>query len=166
MSNNITIELCAEDRARLDRLYQVIEAQINVTQYLLDKGIPMEPKKVTTEDSADDIKKALAEVVERGKPTIEETVEAKNTTQDEPKEETPTIITPTEEEKPTVEESAEPTPVRTVSRAELSTKVRELMTKGHKEQVKEIVKSYAPTVPAVPDDKVTECYDRLVALEG
>ena len=163
MSNNITIELCAEDRARLDRLYQVIEAQINVTQYLLDYGIPTMPRKEV--EVTDPIKKALAEVIEGAKPSLEEVAEAVNSTQDEPKEETPTTTT-AEEEKPTDEACEPPAPVRTVTRAELSTKVRELMTKGHKEQVKEIVKCYATTVPGVPDDKVTECYDRLVALEG
>lgn len=162
MSNHITIELCAEDRARLDSLNERIEALIDLAQYALDHGVPTKTK--ATAELTDPIKKALAEVVESSKPTLEEVAEAEKSTQDEPKEETPTI-TPTEEETPKEEACEPPAPVRTVTRAELGTKVRELMTKGFKEPVKEIVKCYATTVPGVPEDKVTECYERLVALE-
>lgn len=162
MSNQITIELCTTDRARLDRLSASIEALIMTTQHIIDHGINEPNRKPAP---SDDIKEALERVIKDAKPTFEEVAQTpKNATEEAEK---PTLpITPKTEETPKATEEPEPTPTRTVTRAELSTKVREMMTKGYKEQTKAIVKEYAPTVPGVPEDKVTECYDRLVALEG
>ena len=143
MSNTITIELCSEDRTRLDTLIDRIEALATLTSYIMDHGIKAPTK-------AEEPK---------------ETVEAEKTAQDATEEKTPTI-TPQVEETPTVEEPTATVATKTVSRAELGAKVREMMTTGFKEQTKEIVKSYAPTVPGVPEDKITECYERLVALGG
>ena len=120
MSNKITIELCAEDRARLDRLTAALERK-------------------AIETSATE--------------TIESTVEVTE----------PTVK---EEETPTKEEIQEPTPTKTVERSELRAKVIELSAKGLKEQTRDIVQAYAPTVAAVPDDKISECYEKLEALEG
>lgn len=143
MSNHITIELCAEDRARLDRLAEALEKSCKVT---------------TVEQKEDPVQKALADALDKASKATESHA-------DTTEEQTPTI-TPTADEKPTREEPEPTAPIQTVTRAELGTKVREMMTKGFKEQTKEIVKSYAPTVPAVPEDKVAECYAKLVALEG
>ena len=150
MSNTITIELCAEDRARLDRIADRLEAQIALTQYMMDNGEP-QPAKAA---EPDELTAKLQAIVDGAKtePKAEE-------------EQTPTITPPTEET-PTESEPTATVDEITVTRADLGTKVRELMTSGYKEQVKEIVKSYAPTVPGVPEDKVAECYKRLVALEG
>lgn len=131
MSNRITIELCAEDRARLDRLAEALERKT------CDKCVTSAIQLVKGE---------------------QEPVQA------------PEAITPASkppgEEKP-VEKDPEPqTPVRTVDRAELRAKVIDLSAKGLKDQVRDIVKAYAPTVKDVPDDNLVECYDRLVALEG
>ena len=111
--NHITIELCAEDRARLDRLAEAMERQ------------------------------------------------ACSTCQ-------PTAIEPAEEKKeaPVPEVVAEPTPTKTVDRAELRAKVIELSAKGLKEQTRDIVRAYAQTVTSVPEDKVAECFEKLIALEG
>ena len=161
MSNTITIELCAEDRARLDAITARLDALATQTQFIIEKAFD---KPIQT--SADeDIRKALEDAINNSKPTFEEVAETpKNTTEEAEK---PTLpITPKTEEVPTVAEEPKATPTRVITRAEIGTKVREMMTKGFKEETKEIVKSYAPTVPGVPDDKVTECYERLVALEG
>ena len=155
MSNFITIELCTEDRARLDKYNQLLEAQITATLSLIDvinERIPA-PVRVTANIN-DDLTKKLQEVVDRAKTPVVP-VEAQTLT-----------TTPTTEKIPTEAKETEPTPVKTVSRNELGTKVRELMTKGYREQVKAVIQSYAPTVPGVPDDKLTECYEKLVALEG
>jgi hypothetical protein len=70
-------------------------------------------------------------------------------------------------EKTTAKEFPAPSePVKTVDRAELRAKVIELSAKGFKEQTKEIVRAYAQTVTTVPEDKIAECYEKLVALEG
>lgn len=142
MSNHITIELCAEDRARLDRLAEALEKSCSTK---------------TVEQTDDPVEKALKAALDRASKAPESHAETAE-------EQTPTT-TPQTEEKPTREETEPTAPIKTVTRAELGTKVREMMTKGFKEQTKEIVKSYAPTVPGVPEDKVAECYARLVALE-
>ena len=110
--NNITIELCAEDRARLDRLTEALE------------------------------RKACGECAT---PEVKPTAEA------------PTVDT----EETTVQEE-----IQTVDRTQLRTKVIELSAKGMKEQAKQIVQDYAPTVASVPEDMISECYVRLIALEG
>ena len=148
MPNHITIELCTDDQARIDKLIDRLEAVANLTAALIDKNTPP----IATVPVTDDLTKKLQEVVDRAKTPVEP-VEAP----------TPTT-TPIKEETPTQTEEIKPTE-RKYSRAELGTKVRELMTKGLREQVKTVIQSYAPTVPGVPEDKLTECYKKLVALE-
>lgn len=148
MPNNITIELCTADQARIDKLIDRLETLATLTAALIDKN------STPTVAVTDDLTKKLQEVVDRAKTPVKP-VEAQ----------TPTT-TPIKEETQTEAEEIKPTPTKTVSRAELGTKVRELMTKGLREQVKAIIQSYAPTVPGVPEDKLTECYEKLVALEG
>lgn len=101
MSNTIVIELCAEDRARLDRLAEAIEC-------MKQQAVQEEPK-----------------------------------SEPEHKE-----------------------PSKQVDRAELRAKVIELSAKGFKEQTKDIVRLYAPTVSSVSEDKISECYEKLAALEA
>lgn len=126
MSNNITIELCQEDRARLDRLAEALERQATIHQNpepnneteSVPETNPIEPPQESLEDT---------EVV------------------------------------PPIDEPAPAAP--SVDRAELRAKVIELSAKGLKDQTRDIVRSYGQTVTAVPDDKVAECYAKLVALE-
>jgi hypothetical protein len=143
----VTTELCAEDRARLDKTNELLATiiELELCKAIADKCI--NAKDVSEEP--DELTKKLQEAV--------------NSAQDATEENTPTT-NPQIEEKHTEAENAKPEKV--ISRAELGAKVRELMTGGYKEQTKAIVKEYAPTVPGVPEDKVTECYNRLVALEG
>lgn len=111
-TTTITIELCTEDRARLDRILEALE------------------RKFTT-----------------------------------------VVIEPTAEEGTPIEKVEEVTPPpvaeieRKVDRAELRAKVIELSAKGLKAEARDIVQSYAPTVASVPEDKITECYNKLLSLE-
>lgn len=95
----------------------------------------------------------------------EGSVEAPKTAVEEAKDSTPTT-TPRAEEKPTEEAVATAPTAPTVDRDELKAKVIKLCANGLKEQVRDIVRAYAQTVTAVPDDKIAECYAKLVALEG
>lgn len=122
MSNRITIELSAEDRARLDRLAEAME------------------------------RKTCDQCVNSALQWQEQVLRA-----NENSEKTETVP----EEFP-----APPKPTQKVDRGKLRAKVIELSAKGMKEQAKEVVQAYAPTVAAVPEDQVTECYEKLVALEG
>ena len=165
MSNNITIELCAEDRARLDRLAEALERKAcdacvkQIADVLKDltRTQPItEPKSET-----DPVQQKLAETLAKANTPTEMPTETVETAEAS----TPTT-TPIKEEKPTDESPAPVPAVPTVDRAELRAKVIELSAKGLKEQVKDVVRAYAQTVTAVPDDKVGECYAKLVALEG
>lgn len=50
MANIITIELCAEDRARLDRLTDFLEKRIAQVDELYGKELPSRTEKETTEE--------------------------------------------------------------------------------------------------------------------
>ena len=135
----VITELCAEDRARIDKTNDLLITLIDIIV----------------------VKSIADKCVEAPQPTVpdeltQKLLEAVKITPEELREDTPTNTPSKEETKPT----------KAVSRTELGAKVREMMTKGFKEETKAIVKEYAPTVPGVPDDKVSECYERLVALEG
>jgi hypothetical protein len=159
MSNTITIELCSEDRARLDRLAEALERKTCdkcVATAMEFAKLRIEPKPET-----DPVQQALAETLARAT----ETVEAPKNAPEEAEPSTQTT-TPPEEEKPTGEEPTPAPTTKAVDRAELRAKVIELSAKGLKEQTKDIVRAYAQTVTAVPEDKVAECYAKLVALEG
>ena len=120
MSNTITIELCTEDRARIDRLIEALER--NACEKCVPEAVEASPQ-------------------------------------------TPLIH---KEEKPVQKEPAPTVPAKTVTHEELMAKVIELSAKDVrlKAQVRDIVLSYAPRVKAVPEDKLNECYEKLVALEG
>lgn len=144
MSNTIVIELCAEDRARLDRLAEAMERKTCdrcVTTAIQQMEPEVDPAQLTIDD-----------------------IEAPENAEEAAELSTPT--TTPQEEKQMVEEPVTAPTEPTVDRAELRAKVIELSAKGLKEQTRGVVQSYAPTVAAVPEDKVTECYKKLVALEG
>ena len=159
MSNTIVIELCSEDRARLDRLAEAMERKT------CDKCVTtaIEAMKATQQPKAepDPIQQALAETLAQ----VTDSVEAPKNATEEADASTPTTA-PQEEEKPTAEEPATAPSTPTVDRAELKAKVIQLCAKGLKEQTKDIVRAYAQTVTDVPEEKIAECYAKLVALEG
>lgn len=160
MSNNITLELCAEDRARLDRLATALESRA------CDKCVAtaIEFTKATHEikNELDPVQQALAETLAKAA----DPVGAPKNATEEAEASIQKTTTPPEEEKPTHEEPAPETTAPTVDRAALRAKVIELSAKGLKEQTRDIIRAYAQTVTAVPEDKVAECYAKLVALEG
>lgn len=159
MSNHITIELCAEDRARLDRLAEALERK--TCDKCVATAMEFAKLRIDPKPETDHVQQKLAETLAKA----EESVEAPKNAPEQAETSTTTTTAP-KEEKPTGEEPTQPTATKTVDRADLRAKVIELSAKGLKEQTKDIVRAYAQTVTAVPDDKVTECYEKLVALEG
>lgn len=158
MSNTITIELCAEDRARLDRLAEALEALQPPTIHC---SMPISEKPDPDQLTIDDVQAALAETLSK----VSDPVEAPKNPIEETETSTPTTE-PTKEEEPTGEEPTKPEPTKMVTRDELKAKVIKMCAKGLKDQTRDIVRSYAPTVTAVPDDKIAECYAALEALEA
>ena len=131
--NTITIELCAEDRERLDKIIA---------------GLGQHP-------NCERCAKSIAQYVEgalntAGTPFETPKVEA------EAREETPT----SEPETDTVPQE----PAQNIKRGDIQKKVVELSTAGKKEQVSDVVKKYANRVSAIPDDKLSEVWEQLIAL--
>ena len=124
--NRIIIELCAEDRARIDRLTEALEGRVPVlvTQEPLSAPGPVEPEQ-------------------------------------------PEIVQAQEEEAPApaVEEPAAPE-APSVTKPDVQRKVVELSAAGKKAEVREIITAYATKVSDIPEDKTTEVWQKLTALEG
>jgi hypothetical protein len=146
MSNHITIELCAEDRARIDRLTKALEALQPPTVHM-DMGTKPDPvlealktQVAPTESPAEPAGAAEAETPATPQPEAEQAATAE----------------------PAPAAEAKPAPTT----QELQQKVIALVNKGKKADVSAIVKSYAATVSGIPEDKRAECMDKLNALEG
>ncbi len=144
--NTITIELCKEDRARLDAILKALENRPNCEGCV---------------SAAMDMSKAAQAEIDAAKA--------------EAKAETPTN-NPPEPEKPVEKAAEHPldTPpfemdepeAPKVDREDVRRKVVELCAAGKKEEVKEIVKAYADAVKDIPEDKLAEVLEKLNKLEG
>ena len=149
--NNITIELCAEDRARLDKLISMMETLATQMQFRIERDYD-KPNK----DLDDMLKKVI-------------NTEPPKTAQDAPKaEDHPTLDpfpeTPTTAEAPSVAPVEEAKPAVTMEM--LRSKAITLAAAGKKDQVRAVVHPYAAKVTDVPADKWGEVYEKLTALEG
>lgn len=162
MSNTITIELCAEDRARLDRLAEALERRTcdkcvaTVTEYLKTATMQTEPK-----PEPDPIQQKLAETLAKMNAPAEP---AKNA----PEEAEPSTqaTTPTEQEKPTGAENAQPEPTKKVTHADVKSMYIKLTASGKRESAKAIIIPISATISGIPEDRLNEVYKKLVALEG
>ena len=137
MSATITIELCAEDRARLDHI------NVNLTELILRV---MGSQKI---DMGEVLRRAAPELA--GKPAEQHPVT-------EPFEELPKA-----EPVPFKQPKPEPPQYKP---EDIQQKVVALSASGKKAEVREIVKSYAEKVSAIPADKFGEVMARLAGLEG
>ena len=159
MSNTITIELCAEDRARLDRIAGLLEANIEASLKV--------PKTPTAKE--DD--RQLTIDPEALKPA--ETTEAPKTATGEAEASAPPV-TPAEEETPTAKEDAPAKvakPTSTVTLEQIQQKVVQLAAGNggaKKAKVREIINAYGAKVSDLKDqpEKWAEVWDKLTALES
>lgn len=151
MSNNITIELCAEDRARLDKLTAALEQRVA-------QETPL------TIEVTDPLHKPLAEVLA-------------NTEKPETQPETSTPTnTPAEEKEPENEaqEAESEAPAEKVEPAvtlgQIQQKVVQLAAAGanKKAKVREVISTYGTKVSDLKDmpEKWDEVWKKLTALEG
>lgn len=141
--NNITmtIELCAEDRARLDKILAALEKQKDC------KGCVETVSKATEH---------IVEIMTEEPPKNEPQATPEEEVNKQPTE--PEKVAPVEEEPATEEEL--------VTASVLQKKVVDLCAKGLKDKVREIVNTYAVRVSDIPEDKRAECFEKLIALEG
>ena len=127
--NHITIELCAEDRARIDKLTQAVEAMAqNQPRQLYAIDLGSAPESAETEPDAPEAETPKETQPEPEKPT-------------EPKNEAPAV---------TVDD--------------IRSQVLALTAAGKKEELKAIIKEYAPKVSEIPAAKLAEVMDKLNAL--
>lgn len=141
----VTTELCAEDRARLDKLTAALEQLAPITvqtdetvQTFVTEGIGI-GKITKTKDHGD-----FVEIIPEGTDLNDLTAAG------------------TYEKETGPEEPAAPQHTK----AELQPKVVSLVSAGKKEEVKEIIKQYAAKVSYIPEDKVDEVWAKLEQLEG
>ena len=151
--NNITIALDVEDRIRIDKL--------NANLTILNKALAMLTGQLEGINAANE-KKGLIETVEveevihvPGQVSIDE--EATQEPQEAP-EPVEAVTTPP------AEENAQDEP--TVTKQDIQQKVIELVGKGKKAEVRDIITTYADNVSGLPDSALNEVWKKLIALEG
>lgn len=135
---NVTIELCAEDRARLDNILGALQ------------GLTVTP--CIEADAAAPIKALPQEAPAPVQP--EQAI---------PKPVEPAAQIPAEPVAPAPEKTEEAPEVTT---AELQSKVVQLVGAGKKDATRAIVLEYAKSVGEIPAEKRAEVLGRLKALEG
>lgn len=160
MSNTITIELCAEDRARLDRLSDLLDARIRQAERIMAGDFePEQPPE------ADPVQQAFADVLAKAKDTpTEKPTEATGASTAE----AAPIDHPAEEDLPWKADAPAEEARPTVTQDQLQQKVMQLAAANNgalKAKVREIVNAYAKKVSDVPEDKRAEVWDKLTALE-
>lgn len=146
--NNITIELCAEDRARIDNLTAALEKFHDVVT------IKLTPEQ--TQRMAD-----LAEQISEPQPAAE-TVPAGYAIP-QAKQEAPKAEEPTPEP---VAEAPEGETDEPVTLQDVREEIMRLAAAGKKDACHNIVKKYAPKVSDIPEDKLAEVMKELKKLEG
>lgn len=157
MSNVITIEMHADDRARLDRLSD-----------LLGKLIALDAprhRSTKTPEEQDDLHRRLKETLDR----VSETTtaqEAQNTPQETPKKVARPDTAPAAENTAPKAEPTTMAPAPDVELSDIQGLVIKLATAGKKAEARDIVKEYAERVIAIPPAKYGEVFARLKVLEG
>lgn len=173
----LTMELCPEDRARLDKIIGLLEARCTQTQFVLEQeydGQKQEDEKPTSEvDEAlrkvlNGEKKLVITKLKEGDPGYcphnDEATEAPKTAQDEPKASDHPTLDPFPEQ-PTEAEDASEESVQAVTTSELQQLVIALCRAGKKDKVREVISTYdVQTVAAIPEDKLAEVFRKLKML--
>lgn len=134
--NHITIELCTEDRARLDAILEALKA----TKPRCKNCVQLVKDLCHAENHPEN--------------------DAQSAETFEPEETQP------EEEKPTPPKTENDSKAPEVTVEDIRSKVLTLTGAGKKDEVRAIVKEYAEKVGDIPADKRAEVLERLTALEG
>lgn len=157
--NVITINFSDEDRKRLDRLADALEALLPGLGALAPKLVST---KLPAKEESDPLQQKLTDLLA----TAEDPMKAAEKPQEATKPETLATDHPADEEPPfeTVElpKKAEPT----VTRDDIRKKVIALSAAGKKNEVRDIVKSYADSVTTLAEGVLAKVFAELTALEG
>jgi hypothetical protein len=137
----LTVELCAEDRARLDNILAAVENSNPLTR----AATAITNMAKAAQDAA------TAEAAQNAPQTVEP---------EKPNENPPWEKTPA-----TPEPATPAKPEKTVSEEELRSLVQELIAAGKRDAVFGIIQKYAAKVSAVPADKRPEAMAQLQAVK-
>jgi uncharacterized protein YkwD len=153
--NNITLEFCAEDRARIDRLIAAMERKA-CDKCVADALAAMSG----TAAPADHVHAALAATLEKAKAAG--ATEAQTLTTTPESKEQPATTADACEAKP----QEPPTP--TVTLEDIRKQVIKLTTAGKKAEIRTVVSEYSANIKVgeIPADKYAEVLDKLKALEA
>lgn len=167
MSNTITIELCAEDRARQDRLYAAVTRLVDLLTLH------------TNNAELDDLREKLAATLKNADPAqapknAPGAAQATTPADTQPRQEAAAAAEPThpaEADLPWIDPPAakQEAPAKEVTKKDLSNLIITLSAAGKKDKVREAVQSCCPGVTKVgdiPADKYAAVYEKLTALEG
>ena len=144
--NNIVIEWSAEDRARVDKLIELLEG---VQRPACDKCV----KAAVAYGKGlafDEMHETPAETPQEDAPAVPDNLE-------------PSEVVNAPE---TAQEAKEEQPAPTVTKQDIQQKVIELVGKGKKAEVRDIITTYADNVSGLPDSVLAEVWGKLIALEG
>lgn len=136
MSTTITIELCQEDRARLDAILAALQ-----------KATPRCDNCVKLVNDLHAVKESATSAPEA------EEAPTPNETQPEP-------------EKPAEAKPESDSATQEVTVNDLRSKYMSLATTSKKEQARTLIKLYADKISDIPADKRAEVLEKLSALEG
>ena len=142
--NNITIELCQEDRIRIDTLNRALGI---LTGQLEGINAALEAKGLIETVEVEEV------IHVPGQVSIDEE------TPQEPQEAPQEVVEVTT---PPAEENAQDEP--TVTKQDIQQKVIELVGKGKKAEVRDIITAYADNVSGLPDSTLNEVWKNLIAL--
>jgi hypothetical protein len=161
----LTVELCPEDRARLDKIIELLGHRPDCSACVASVADTMD-RAGKVLDKKDDITKMAESVLAR---TADPAEPAKNA-QEEPKASDHPTLDPFPERPEAVEEpskATEETEEETVvTMAMLRNKAITLAAAGKTAKVREVVHPFAPKVTELPEDKWAVVYKNLCALEG
>lgn len=163
--NNIIIELCAEDRARLDRLTEALEALQPPTLHCSLPSPRPKPTDDIPEVDLDEVQQKLAETMAKASNPAETPKNAA----EEAKAEAAPIDHPVEEETTHEEDAPAEEAEPTVTLEQIQQKVVQLAAGNggtKRAKVREIINAYAKKVSDLPEDKWSEVWDKLTALES
>lgn len=176
--NNIIIELCKEDRARLDILNKalaMLTGQLEGINAALEaKGIietVVTQEVISTTDTTEpwdtrDLHQEAAEETQlpgHAKPHEMLAKKAAEAPQEVVEEQAPPTPETVQDEP---QEGKDDELAPTVTKQDIQQKVIELVGKGKKAEVRDIITTYADNVSGLPDSTLNEVWARLTALEG
>lgn len=169
---NVTVELCAEDRARLDKIIEGLGALRpdcsacvkGVAEYMDKAADALDAQKTEKEEAPDDINEMLKKALN------EPAAESPKNAQDEPKASEHPTLDPFPEA-PTAKAEASETSVKEVTAAELQQLAIALCRQKKQPDIKKVLSEYgvqtvSEVLSKVPEDKRYEVYEKLKALEG